>query len=302
MKNKFFIILIYAVLATASIAFAQEESVKGYYDSANDWFVFEYTSPVEGQKKVIYDSANKIDPIVEANVTWDNNTREYIYSFKVSNGSKSKQILSVVVIKHFSSIHDQIAPSEDWNMGEYRTGRADTWEWFNSEGISVGQTQSGFSYKSKGLPSIVDMAFTGERRVRYSGLSADDPHELHIAFSKVFEELESQYPQTKETIKRKTIGPKAPPLDFKPVDFLSSIISMKHEAFSLGWITNQGIEQSLDAKLENAKKKLEQGNTNAAKNILEAFLNEVEAQKDKHLTSEAYGLLKYNVEYLIGRL
>ena len=77
---------------------------------------------------------------------------------------------------------------------------------------------------------------------------------------------------------------------------------MKHEAFSLGWITNQGIEQSLDAKLENAKKKIEQGNTNAAKNILEAFINEVEAQKDKHLTSEAYGLLKYNVEYLIGKL
>ena len=77
---------------------------------------------------------------------------------------------------------------------------------------------------------------------------------------------------------------------------------MKHEAFSLGWITNQGIEQSLDAKLENAKKKIEQGNKNAAKNILGAFINEVEAQRDKHLTSEAYGLLKYNVEYLIGKL
>ena len=77
---------------------------------------------------------------------------------------------------------------------------------------------------------------------------------------------------------------------------------MKHEAFKLGWITNQGIEQSLDAKLDNAKKKIEQGNKNAAKNILGAFINEVEAQRDKYLTSEAYGLLKYNVQYLIGKL
>ncbi len=109
----------------------------------------------------------------------------------------------------------------------------------------------------------------------------------------------------------KTIGPTAPPADFKPIEFLYYIISLKHEAASLGWITNKGIENSLDKKLDNAKKKLEQGNTTAAKNILNAFLKEVEAQgcksshdcpKGKHLTPEAYGLLKYNVEYLIDNL
>ncbi|MEC4677058.1 MAG: hypothetical protein VST72_09115, partial [Nitrospirota bacterium] len=109
----------------------------------------------------------------------------------------------------------------------------------------------------------------------------------------------------------KTIGPTAPPADFKPIEFLDYIISLKHEAASLGWITNKGIENSLDKKLDNAKKKLEQGNTTAAKNILNAFLKEVEAQgcksshdcpKGKHLTPEAYGLLKYNVEYLIDNL
>lgn len=39
-----------------------------------------------------------------------------------------------------------------------------------------------------------------------------------------------------------------------------------------------------------------------AKNILDASLNEVEAQNGKHLTSEAYALLKYNVQYLVERL
>lgn len=102
--------------------------------------------------------------------------------------------------------------------------------------------------------------------------------------------------------KGKTIGPTAPSADFKPIEFLNYVIDLKHQTSSLGWITNKGIEQSLDAKLENAKKKLEQGNNTAAKNILEAFINEVEAQKDKHLTSEAYALMKYNVQYLMEKI
>ncbi|MDZ7262124.1 MAG: hypothetical protein ONB05_08475, partial [candidate division KSB1 bacterium] len=69
-----------------------------------------------------------------------------------------------------------------------------------------------------------------------------------------------------------------------------------------GWIDNQGIANSLDAKLDNAKKQLEKGKTKTAINVLQAFVNEVEAQKDKHLTSEAYALLKYNAEYLIKKL
>ncbi|MBI4824628.1 MAG: hypothetical protein HY805_10440 [Nitrospirae bacterium] len=109
----------------------------------------------------------------------------------------------------------------------------------------------------------------------------------------------------------KTIGPTAPPLDFNPLSFLDYIISMKHEAFSLGWITNKGIEMSLDQKLDAARKKLSAGDTKTAKNILNALINEVEAQgcetyegcpKGKHLTPEAYALLKYNVLYLIERL
>lgn len=99
-----------------------------------------------------------------------------------------------------------------------------------------------------------------------------------------------------------TIGPTAPPLSFSPLAAIDTLVSYKHQALTLGWITNQGVANSLDQKLENARKQLERGNNKAAKNILEALLNEVEAQKDKHLTSEAYALLKYNAEYLISKL
>jgi hypothetical protein len=86
------------------------------------------------------------------------------------------------------------------------------------------------------------------------------------------------------------------------INLIDMLISDVNTAYEKGWIDNQGIANSLDQKLENAKNQLEKGKTNTAINMLSAFLNEVEAQKDKHLTSEAYALLKFNAEYLIQRL
>jgi len=85
-------------------------------------------------------------------------------------------------------------------------------------------------------------------------------------------------------------------------DLIDMLISDVNTAYQKGRINNKGIYNSLNKKLVNAKKHLEKGKTKQAVNMLNAFLNEVEAQKDKHLTSEAYVLLKYNVEFLIERL
>lgn len=165
--------------------------------------------------------------------------------------------------------------------------------------VMPGQSFNGFMILTRGLPTI-----------RGAELMPD------IDYDKLPEEYYENVELTKQlqdslTYHTKTIGPTAPPADFKSIDFISYIIDLKHQSASLGWITNKGVEQSLDAKLDNAKKKIEQGNTTAAKNILNAFINEVEAQgcvthencpSGKHLTPEAYALLKYNVQYLIGKL
>jgi len=125
-------------------------------------------------------------------------------------------------------------------------------------------------------------------------LNAREPsHEEEEVFKRLLDSIK---------VRGVTIGPTAPPLTFSPLAAIDTLISYKHQALALGWITNRGIANSLDQKLENARKQLERGKNKAAKNILEAFLNEVEAQKDKHLTSEAYALLKYNAEYLASKL
>lgn len=183
-----------------------------------------------------------------------------------------------------------ISAAGGWAGGIGRRGVAGFSSGDAATNILPGQTQSGFEFITRGLPTIREIEI--------------EPWWIYVSEGPATKEGTKQAREIEKniTFKTKTLGPTAPPADFKATSFIDYIISMKHEAFSLGWITNKGIENSLDAKLENAKMEIMQGNNNTAKNILEAFINEVEAQKDKHLTSEAYGLLKYNVEYLIGRL
>ena len=77
-----------------------------------------------------------------------------------------------------------------------------------------------------------------------------------------------------------------------------------------GWIKVDGVHKSLLAKLTNAKRKVEVGDTKVAKNLLNAFLNEVQATScpdftcagNKLLTSEAYALLFFNGQFLWERL
>ena len=175
--------------------------------------------------------------------------------------------------------------------------------------IEPGSTLRGLIMTSYGLPTIrdfrVDPKYIAEDEdiISKFGISKDELIADGWKYLNAFYESLAW--------KGKTIGPTAPPADFKPIPFLDYIVLLKHEAYNLGWIKNAGIENSLDAKLDNAKKKIEQGNIEAAKNILNAFINEVEAQgcvtyedcsSGKHITPEAYALLKYNAQYLINKL
>jgi len=58
----------------------------------------------------------------------------------------------------------------------------------------------------------------------------------------------------------------------------------------------------LDKTFEHAKKQLEKGSIPRAIKALRASVKRVEARKKRHVTSEAYALLRFNTEYLIDQL
>lgn len=84
-----------------------------------------------------------------------------------------------------------------------------------------------------------------------------------------------------------------------PLDNLPTCITHHYE---MGDINNQGIYKSLLAKADNAITLFERGNNGAAVNILDALINELEAQKGHHMTSTAADMLIMHAEMAITQI
>lgn len=261
-------------------------------------------------KGCYYETRDEVVSIISAMVS--ENIKIFEYDYRLINDSQSKQSIWLFdVIIPVENIIDSADFPAGWRepgwsgkklhglaMPPYSVG------WIAQEGnvMKPSLTQTGFIFRTLfGLPGITNYYIEGYAPLPICEEELEEGDETIPGYH----DLTPYGPG----VVGKTLGPTAPPADFKPVEFLDYIIRMKHEAYSLGWIKSKGIEQSLDAKLDNARKKLAEGKTAVAKEILKAFVNEVEAQGcetyekcSKHLTSEAYALMKYNAEYLIGRL
>lgn len=75
---------------------------------------------------------------------------------------------------------------------------------------------------------------------------------------------------------------------FRVIATLESTISDIERAYSLGWIDNQGVKNSLIKKLKEGRE-----------NRIKAFLNELEAQHNKHINNQAYNLLKEDIKWIV---
>jgi hypothetical protein len=83
--------------------------------------------------------------------------------------------------------------------------------------------------------------------------------------------------------------------------FESTIMDIT-SSYRLELIKPLGIRNSLIKKIENASQAVEYRDLAAAKNILNAFKNEVRAQSSKDITETAAQILLEDADYLISRL
>ncbi|MBI5746985.1 MAG: hypothetical protein HZA13_08275 [Nitrospirae bacterium] len=285
-----------------------------------------------------------VDVGIKANVTADSKTGIHSYSYSIKNGKESTGCIwsfEVDIKKPEGTIElskegltnapkgvDFGAPDKTsppmipvafpsvpkknklivWSVGLSVYGTA---FWGSDEyiyEIMPGDTLSGLIMTTYGLPGIRDF------RIDPKYIAEDEDLMKMFDLSKITEGEGTELLFTfyeNISFKGKTIGPTAPPANFVALDFLSYLIDLKHQAAELGWITNPGVEDSLDVKLDQVKVKLQAGNMKTAANQLSAFLNEVSAQgcetytncpNGKHLSPEAWGLLYLNGKYLLERL
>lgn len=164
------------------------------------------------------------------------------------------------------------------------------WGSRSTEMIKPGKSLEGFALLSRGLPAILNVLI-----------------EPDIDLDRLPEEYEENLTKTvalnnKVKWMGKVVGPKAPSKVFSATDFAKNLGSLLDQSSKLEWIKDSGILKSLEAKLNQIQKKIDDGDLKTAKNVLGAFIAEVEAQNGKHLTPEAYALLKFNGKFLLDHL
>lgn len=234
---------------------------------------------------------------VETAVSVEKLGDSYQYSYEVQNRPSAEQGVWqfwLIVSREIALTQLKAPRGWDRSFGVVRERDYSEINWGTPGDFDIlpGDSLRGFSFLSESIPGIVTYYVEG-----YAPAPSFEPGFAPDSIPG-YDDLTPFGPG----VVGQTVGPTLPPSPFIAINLLETLISYKHQALEFGWIDNERIANSLDAKLNNVKKQLERGKSKTAKNALKAFLNEVEAQKFKHLSSEAYALLKFNGEFLLSKL
>jgi len=209
------------------------------------------------------------------------------FQYIVANKKVSQQGLNEFYLVSRTKSTQKHTTKTGWRFSDKNRTNFFYWsDWgMESNVIPPGKSDSSFTYSTSALPFIA----------RYYIQGANETP-TDVSFEEIVEDIKTN------SVTGYTLGPYDPPKPFDAGVFTDSLYSFTRQACDLGWVTNKGICRSLQAKLDNVQRQLKAGKTKTAANGIQSFLNEVEAQKGKHLTSEGYGLLYFNAEYLLKGL
>jgi len=158
--------------------------------------------------------------------------------------------------------------------------------------IQPGSALSGFEIISRGLPAIRKVVIDPAWVFMVDDLEAVTPEEEKRAHE-VPEEIRYHM---------KSIGPTAPPVDmhqnFTPKALLLDIGNYVYEARNLGWITDAALYDNLFTKYLEAKQAMHDNNLGQVIAVMGEFIDILNDSTASQRTSDAYGLLYYNAEYL----
>lgn len=148
--------------------------------------------------------------------------------------------------------------------------------------IGPGQASPALVFEAAGLPDVVQF-----RAVRYFPVPDGDQGEPDPSDAAA---AAAPDPLASETVTGSTVGVVPPPAAATPDELAARLRQLTDRACALGWIDNHGVCNSLRTKAV----------ADAAQ--LRAMLNELGAQRGKHVSESGYALLAANAEYLSGRL
>jgi hypothetical protein len=224
-----------------------------------------------------------VNVVVQAEVTFDSTRGDYLYCYTLHSLKTSP-----TEADNFEVVFDPDLPFSDFAAPQTKPNRWAAWaqekesnpeEWKQSGqplrwygGISPGESVGGFSFRSPVLPGVVHC---------WSDVVTPD-----LGWGGYF-------------LGGSTLGPVGPSKEFHPEQFSKKIASIIDESVSEGWIEDESFAVDLKKTLGTS---IESGNENRIESTLLELLKKVEEEKDHSLLSEAYALLKYNMQYMLEQL
>lgn len=178
--------------------------------------------------------------------------------------------------------------------------------------IAPSTSLSGFVVTSRGVPGI--RKFTVGSYIDPAALFPTTGDESEEELTKITALANAAAQAT--NFNGMTVGPVSPPSLTNTVQLLDFLISLKHQAASLGWLRGDEFIKDLDEKLDQAKEALAKGHGFQAGKKLEQFIGSLDDQRHKQeerrrhdhrepetfLSGNAYNLLKPNAEFILSKL
>jgi hypothetical protein len=159
--------------------------------------------------------------------------------------------------------------------------------------ILPGDSLQGFGFITHYLPGISDFYAEGYTPPPY--FENDDEGDDPIPG---YDDLTPYGPG----IVGKTVGPVIRPNSLNSTDFCDTLNSYINQSEKLGWVISQTVVEKYENLFNKAKIKYQQSNTDSVRFYLQKILENAKADSGINITSEAYFIIQYNTEYLIGQL
>ncbi len=236
---------------------------------------------------------NRLEVNVKAMVAREGG--DFVFHYDLENKSTSIQKAHQFLFPQRTDSVRAKAARGNWRFGHLRRQlcgwRGDE---ISPNSIPRGTTESNFACESRGLPALLPYYVQGEN------FSWGQPS-VNMQTLEINEDLWYQDIIT-NSFRGTTIGPADPPSPFVPADFLDTLSAYTTQSRSLGWITSQTVADKYVGYFTSAKTQLRQNNATAARTTLQSVLRDVDIDSSSAITSEAYALLRFNTEYLLGKL
>jgi len=281
----------------------EEYKVEGKitYERLSGNFFLSWNGPNGKRQIIVYQPRDQLDAVIAAAVSYDPEQNLYHYSYGVSNLSSSKQKLKMFYVETRAPSRNVKIPDGTWfsdTLTSYLKEQfkiEDGFFWAQAlngkTGLNPGERTGGFSYVSEGIPTVVNCYVYPD--VELTGDSGENlPEELHAAIDRVAWKIPHGV----------AVGPTRPPPTIEPAVFLKNVQKMVDTSLRQGWIESPGVAGELKSSLAQLAFAIKNKNQARSSRILGFLLQRVEKEKDRTLLSEAYALVKFNLEYLQNQM